>query len=95
MLSHRSTTNLTPKIQKMEAYRNTVIKITARFEGLEFHHFSRDSNQAADVLARMRAKREPVPKNTFVERLLKLSVVWQDKGATVVALGAEEGLAVL
>ena len=26
------------KDSKMEAYRNTVLKISARFEGLEFHH---------------------------------------------------------
>jgi ribonuclease HI len=39
------------KDPKMAAYRNAVLRISARFEGLEFHHVSRDSNQAADVLA--------------------------------------------
>ena len=29
---------------KMVAYRNTVLKISARFEGLEFHRVARDSN---------------------------------------------------
>ncbi|XP_073353717.1 uncharacterized protein [Aegilops tauschii subsp. strangulata] len=66
------------KDPKMAAYRNAVLRISARFEGLEFHHVARDSNQAADVLARMGAKRDPVPKNTFLERLFKPSVVWQD-----------------
>ena len=50
-----------------------------RFEGLEFHHVARDSNQAADILARMGAKRDPIPPNTFVERLFKPSVAWQDE----------------
>ena len=63
----------------MTAYRDAVLKISARFEGLEFHHVARDSNQAVDILARMGAKRDPVPPNTFVKRLFKPSVVWQDE----------------
>jgi ribonuclease HI len=39
------------KDPKMAAYRNAILKISARFEGLEFHHIARDSNQAADILA--------------------------------------------
>ena len=34
----------------MAAYRNAVLKISARFEGLEFHHVARESNQAAESL---------------------------------------------
>ena len=55
------------KDPKMTAYRNAVLKISARFEGLEFHHIPSDRNQAADILARMGAKRDRVPKNTFLE----------------------------
>ena len=62
---------------KMAAYRNAVLKISARFEGLEFHHVARESNQVADVLARIGAKRDSVPPNIFLERLFKPSVVWQ------------------
>ena len=51
--------------------------MSSRFEGLEFHHVARESNQAADVLARVGAKRDPVPPNIFLERLFKPSVVWQ------------------
>ena len=47
------------KDPKMAAYRNVVLKISARFEGLEFHPVARDSNQAASILARMGAKRDP------------------------------------
>ena len=60
----------------MAAYRNAVLKMSARFKGLEFHHVARESNQAAYVLARIGAKRDPVPPNIFLERLFKPSVVW-------------------
>src|SRR3990170_945842 len=78
------------KDPKMAAYRNAVLWISARFEGLEFHHVARDSNQAADVLARMGAKRDPVPKNTFLERLFKPSVVWQEGDNGAIANGPEQ-----
>ena len=67
------------KDPKMAAYRNAVLKISARFEGLQFHHVARGSNQAADILARMGAKSDLVPPNTFVEKLFKPSMVWQDE----------------
>ena len=60
---------------KMAAYRNVVL-MSAQFEVLEFHHVSRERNQAADVLARIGAKRDPVTPNIFLERLFKPSVVW-------------------
>ena len=65
------------KDPKMAAYRNAVLKMTARFEGLEFHHVARENNQAADILACIGAKRDPVPPNIFLERLFKPSVVWE------------------
>ena len=68
------------KDPKMAAYRNAVLKMSARFEGLEFHHVAQESNQASDVLARIGAKRDPVPPNIFLERLFKPSVVWQGEG---------------
>ena len=49
------------KDPKMAAYRNAILKKSARFEGLEFHHIARDNNKAADVLARIGAKRDAVP----------------------------------
>ena len=65
------------KDPKMAAYRNAVLKMSARFEGLEFHHVARENNQAADILARIGAKRDAVPPNIFLERLFKPSVVWE------------------
>ena len=38
---------------------------------------ARESNQAADVLAHIGAKSEPIPPNIFLERLFKPCVVWQ------------------
>ena len=32
------------KDPKMAAYRNVVLKMSARFEGLEFHHIARENN---------------------------------------------------
>ena len=42
----------------MAAYQNVVLKMSARFKGLEFHHVARENNQAADILARIGAKRD-------------------------------------
>ena len=61
----------------MAAYHNAVLKMSARFEGLEFHHTARENNQAADVLAHIGAKRDAVPPKIFLERLLKPSVQWE------------------
>ena len=67
------------KDPKMAAYRNTVLKMSARFEGLEFHHVARDNNQAAGVLARIGAKCDAIPPNIFLERLFKPSVLWEEE----------------
>ena len=45
----------------MAAYRNAILKMSARFEGLEFHHVARENNQAADILTRIDAKPDVVP----------------------------------
>ena len=67
----------------MAPYRNVVLQMSARFEGLEFHHVVRENNQAADVLARIGAKRDPVPPNIFLERLFKPSMVWQGETSNI------------
>ena len=62
----------------MAAYRNAVLKMSAQFEGLEFHPVVRENNQATDILGRIGAKRDPVPPNIFLERLF--SHPWCGKG---------------
>ena len=74
------------KDPKMVSCRNAVLKMSARFEGLEFHHVVRENNQAVDVLACIGTKRDPVPPNIFLERLFKPSVVWQGEPATSVRI---------
>ena len=69
------------KDPKMAAYRNAILKMSARFEGLEFHHIARENNQAADVLARIGEKSNAVPPNIFLERLFKPSVAWEGEPA--------------
>ena len=54
-----------PKDTKMAAYRNAILKMSARFEGLEFHHVARENNQAADILTRIGTKRDAVPPTYF------------------------------
>ena len=46
---------------KMAAYRNAILKMSARFEGLKCLHVARENNQAEDILARIGAKRDAVP----------------------------------
>ena len=67
----------------MAAYRNAVLKMSARFEGLEFHHVVRENNQAADILARIGTRRDTVPPNIFLERLFKPSVAWEGESSTI------------
>ena len=71
------------KDPKMAAYHNGVLKMSARFEGLEFHHVARENNHAADVLALIGTKRDPVPPNIFLERLFKRSIVWEGESGNI------------
>ena len=43
----------------------------------------RENNQAADILARIGAKRDPIPPNIFLERLFKPSVAWEGESGTI------------
>ena len=53
------------KDPKMAAYHNAILKMSARFEGLKFHHVARENNQAADIIARIGAKHDAVPPTYF------------------------------
>jgi hypothetical protein len=58
----------------MNAYCGEVCKLEDHFEGLEFHHVSRDNNVAADVLSKLGSKRGLVPAGVFVQDLRKPSI---------------------
>ncbi|XP_073355211.1 uncharacterized protein [Aegilops tauschii subsp. strangulata] len=58
----------------MTGYCNAARKLEKKFEGLELHHIPRLKNQAADDLAKIGSKREPIPNNVFLEHLHTPSV---------------------
>jgi hypothetical protein len=58
----------------MNSYCTEVRKLEAHFEGLEFHHVSRDNNVAADVLSKLGSKRALVPTGVFIQDLRKPSI---------------------
>jgi hypothetical protein len=62
------------KKDSMNAYCAEVHKLEAHFDGLEFHHVSRDNNVAADVLSKLGSKRALVPAGVFVQDLRKPSI---------------------
>ena len=58
----------------MDAYCQAVRELKDKFDGLELIHIPRWSNEAADTLAKMASKREPVPARIFASDLLKPSI---------------------
>lgn len=58
----------------MGAYCMEIRKLQKNFKGLEIHHVLRDSNVAADVLAKLRSDRAKVPPGVFVEELTTPSI---------------------
>jgi ribonuclease HI len=62
------------KKDSMNSYCTEVRKLEAHFEGLEFHHVSRDNNVAADVLSKLGSKRALVPAGVFIQDLRKPSI---------------------
>jgi ribonuclease HI len=51
----------------MNTYCAEVRKLEGHFEGLEFHHVSRDNNVAANVLSKLGSKHALVPAGVFVQ----------------------------
>jgi hypothetical protein len=62
------------KKETLNAYCAEVRKLEDHFEGLEFHHVSRDNNVAADVLSKLGYKRVLVPAGIFVQDRCKPSI---------------------
>jgi hypothetical protein len=58
----------------MDAYCAEVRKLEKNFQGLEILHVLRDSNIAADVLAKLGSDRAKVLPGVFVEELPSLSI---------------------
>jgi hypothetical protein len=58
----------------MDAYCAEVRKLEKNFQGLEILHVLRDSNVAADVLAKLGSDRAKVPPGVFIEELPSPSI---------------------
>jgi hypothetical protein len=58
----------------MDAYYVEVRKLEKHFQGLEIQHVLRDSNVAADILAKLESDKVKVPPGVFVEELSALSI---------------------
>ena len=60
--------------ENMGAYCAEIRKLKKHFQGLEILHVLRDSNIAADVLAKLGSDRAKVPPGVFIEELSALSI---------------------
>jgi hypothetical protein len=58
----------------MNAYCAKVCKLKKHFQGLEILHVLRDSNVAANILAKLGLDKAKVPLGVFVEELLAPSI---------------------
>ena len=58
----------------MGAYCAEIRKLEKHFQGLEILHVLRDSNIAADVLAKLGSDRAEVPPGVFIEELSAPSI---------------------
>ena len=60
--------------ENMGAYCAKIRKLKKHFQGLEILHVLRDSNIAADVLAKLGSDRAKVPLGVFIDELLAPSI---------------------
>ena len=60
--------------ENMGAYCAEIQKVKKHFQGLEILHVLRDSNIAADVLAKLGSDRAKVPPGVFIEELSAPSI---------------------
>ena len=58
----------------MGAYCAEIRKLEKKFQGLEILHVLRDSNIAADILAKLGSDRAKVPPSVFIEELSAPSI---------------------
>ena len=63
----------------MGAYCAEIRKLEKHFQGLEILHVLRDSNIAADVLAKLGSDRAKVPPGVFIEELSAPSIKQPDE----------------
>src|SRR3954464_1946319 len=62
------------KDANMASYRFLVQQISGYFEGCEFHHIPRASNEAADALSKLDSTRQTIPPGVSLEHIKKPSI---------------------
>jgi hypothetical protein len=65
-------------IPKMVAYCQEVCQLEDKFEGLKLNHIPRWLNEAADTLAKMVSRRQPVPSGIFASNQYKSSIHYEE-----------------
>lgn len=65
--------------ENMDTYYSKIRKLEKKFQGLEIHHILRDSNIAADVLAKLGSNRAKIPAGVFVKEVTKPSIKKDDE----------------
>ena len=73
--------------ENMGAYYAKIWKLEKHFQGLQILHVLRDSNIAADVLAKLGSDRAKVPPSVFIEELSAPSI--KQPGETTIELTAK------
>ena len=62
------------KDENMASYRFLVQKLSGFFDGCEFHHVLRASNEAADALSKLGSTRSAIPAGVSLEHIKKPSI---------------------
>ena len=76
----------------MGAYCAKVRKLEKYFQGQEIHHVLRDSNVAADILAKLGSDRVKVPPDVFVQELNEPSIKQLEEAPTSDATSIQQVL---
>ena len=72
----------------MALYRFHIQKLSASFDGCEFHHVPRVNNEAADLLARIGSTRQAIPPGVSLEHLRKPSINLSPESDSIIWAGS-------
>src|ERR1041385_1523389 len=67
----------------MASYRFLVQQISGYFEGCEFHHVPRASNEAADALSKLGSTRQAIPPGISLEHIRNPSIMPSPKSESI------------
>ena len=72
----------------MALYRFHIQKLSASFDGCEFHHVPRTNNEAADALSKIGSTRQAIPPGVSLEHLCKPSINPSPESDSIVWAGS-------